>query len=50
MSYHSLVLPYLNYGVLVWGISIHKLLKLQKKAVRLIVNAKFNAHTEPLLK
>ena len=50
MLYHSLVLPYLNYGVLVWGISFHKFVKLQKKAVRLVVNANFNAHTEPLFK
>jgi hypothetical protein len=48
--YNSLVFPYLNYGLLVWGAASHKLEKLQKKAIRVIANAKYNAHTEPLYK
>lgn len=48
--YHSLIMPYLNYGILTWGTQVHLLSKLQKKAIRIISNSKYNAHTEPLLK
>jgi len=48
--YNSLVLPYLSYGIVVWGSSSERLFKLQKKSVRLVMNAKYNAHTEPLFK
>ena len=48
--YNSLILPHLNYGILAWGIRCDKLFKIQKKSVRLILNAKYNAHTSPLFK
>jgi hypothetical protein len=48
--YHSLFLPYLNYGILCWRSKINNVMKLQKKAVRIIVNEKYNAHTEPIFK
>ena len=48
--YNSLITPYLNYGLLAWGSQIDKLFKLQKKAVRIITNASFNSHTDPLFK
>ena len=48
--YNSLILPYLSYGVIVWGMHTERLLKLQKRSIRIIANAKFNAHTEPLFK
>ena len=48
--YNSLILSYLIYGIVVWGTQAEKLLKLQKRAVRTISNAKYNAHTEPLFK
>ena len=48
--YNSLILPHLHYGVLSWRCKINKLTKIQKKAVRLIINAKYNAHTEPIFK
>ena len=48
--YQSLVMPYLNYGILVWGSKIKDLSKLQKKAVRVITRSKYNAHSQPLLK
>ena len=50
MLYNSLVLPYMNYGILTWGTNIKRIEKLQKTAVRLISNAKYNAHSEPLFK
>jgi hypothetical protein len=50
MLYTSLILPYLSYGIIVWGGSSERLFKLQKRSVRLVMNAKYNAHTEPLFK
>ena len=50
--YSSLTLPYLNYGLLAWGnahqTSLDKILLLQKRAVRIICQANFLAHTNPL--
>lgn len=48
--YNSLILPYLTYGILVWGTNADKMLKLQRKSVRVITNAKYNAHTDPIFK
>jgi hypothetical protein len=48
--YNSLVFPYLNYGIIVWGIAANKLHKLQKKAIRIINGAAYNAHSQPLFK
>lgn len=46
--YNTLVMPHLTYGILLWGCKCDKVFKLQKKALRIIFNAKFNAHTDPL--
>ena len=48
--YNSLILPYLNYGLIVWGEKCSKLFTIQKRAVRLMLNAKYNSHTEPIFK
>ena len=48
--YNALILPYLNYGLIIWGKECGKLLKLQKKAVRIITLSKYNAHSNPLFK
>ena len=48
--YDSLILPHLNYGILVWGHNTERILKLQKKTVRIITRNKYNAHTEPLFR
>jgi len=48
--YNTLVLPHLNYGILAWGIKCCKLEKIQKKSVRIMTNAKYNAHTSPIFK
>ena len=52
--YYSLVYSYLTYGIIVWG-SAHdtymsKLKITQKKIVRAITGAPYNAHSEPLFK
>ena len=48
--YHSLILPYLTYGILVWGTQAHKLNTLQNKSVRVMSNSKYNSHAEPIFK
>ena len=48
--YNSLVLPRLNYGILAWGHKFDRIFKLQKRAVRIITNSKYNAHTDPIFK
>ena len=47
--YNSLIVPYMNYGLLLWGIHSHKLELLQKKALRLMTNSNYLAYTTPLL-
>lgn len=48
--YDSLINSYLNYGILCWGFKLNRLVKLQKKAVRIIANTKYNKHTDPIFK
>ena len=49
--YNSLFLSAINYSSLVWGLTkSERITKLQKKAVRTISRAKYNAHTEPLFR
>ena len=50
LIYNSLVLPHLYFSILAWGFESERLIKLQKRAVRIIHRAKYNAHSEPLLK
>ena len=47
--YNSLIVSYINYGLLLWGIHSHKLELLQKKALRLMTNSNYLAYTTPLL-
>ena len=49
-TYNSLILPYFNYGILLWGNYYEKVTKLQKKAIRIMNLKKYNSHTEPLFK
>ena len=46
--YFSMIYSNLNYGILVWGFSCQRLIKLQKKAIRIISRSKYNAHTGPI--
>ena len=51
--YNTLLLPYFNYGRLTWGSIVkedHHLHKIQKKAVRIITQSDYIAHSEPLYK
>ena len=44
--YNALVLPHINYCIISWGADSNTIFKLQKKAVRAIASAGYNAHTE----
>ena len=48
--YNALILPHFQFSILTWGFSPGRLNKLQKRAIRVITNSKYNAHVEPLLK
>lgn len=52
--YCSLVLPYLNYGLLLWGNAnkqyMDKILRLQKRAMRIISKSEYLSPTKPLFK
>ena len=50
MLYCSLINSQLSYGILIWGYEYHRLEKIQKRAIRIISNSKYNAHTEPIFK
>ena len=50
--YYTMVQPYLTYGIILWGSTYQSYLKrtviLQKKAIRYMHKAHYNAHTKPL--
>jgi len=52
--YCTLILPYTNYGVLIWGNTyetyLDKILRLQKWAIRTISKSHYRSHTGPLFK
>ena len=52
--YNSFVFPYFNYCVSVWGNTfssyLEPLIKMQKRAVRIVAGAERNSHTSPIFK
>ena len=50
MLYNALILLHINYCITTWGYQGNRLVKIQKKAVRIITLSKYNSHTEPLFK
>ena len=52
--YNAFIYPYFTYCIPVWGNTYNSyldpLIKLQKRAVRIIANADFRANTAPLFK
>ncbi len=50
LIYNSLVLSYINYGLLAWGFQCEKVTKLQKKVIRILSVSKYNAHIKRLFK
>ena len=50
--YNALILPHINYCLLSWGTAsaVKTIFLIQKRAIRAISSAGYNAHTEPLFK
>ena len=51
--YNALIVPHFTYGLLVWGSKIiknHSLHLVQKKALRIVTNRDYIAHSEPICK
>ena len=50
LMYDSLILSHLQFGITNWGVEWDRISKLQKRALRIMTNSRYNAHTEPLFK
>ena len=50
LLYNTLILPHLTYVINGWGFNCTRIKTLQKKAVRVIYNSKYNAHTSNIFK
>ena len=48
--YNSLIVPHINYCIMAWGFESNRIIKLQKKALRIITLSNYISHTEPLYK
>ena len=52
--YQTLIQPHIEYGIAIWGAThethINKLNVIQKKAIQIITNSQYNAHTAPIFK
>ena len=48
--YNDLILPHINYCIKAWGYQSNRTFKLQKRAIVIVANSKYNAHSEPLFK
>jgi hypothetical protein len=52
--YNALVLPIIDYGSVVWSYTydchLNILIKLQKRAARVVSSSPYRAHSEPLFK
>jgi hypothetical protein len=54
MLYYSLVYPYMQYCILVWGSTypsnLNRIVLLQKRLIRIVYKASYDAHTQPFFK
>ena len=50
LLYNSLILPHINYSLLVWRHNPFRITKLQKKCLRIITFSKIFAHCDPIFK
>ena len=48
--YKTLILPHINYGILIWGHQHDKIAQLQKRAIKSITLSRYLAHSEPIIK
>ena len=50
LMYCSLILSHLQFAITSWRFEWERLSKLQKRAISIMTNNKYNAHTDPLFK
>ena len=50
LMYCSVILSQLQFAITSWGFEWERLSNLQKRAIRIMTNSKYNAHTDPLFK
>ncbi len=50
LIYNPLILSHLNFYILTWGYQCDRIVKLQKKIVRILSLSKYDAHTESIFK
>ena len=50
LMYDSLILSHLQFGITNWGFEWDRISKLQKRALPIMTNSRYNVHTEPLFK
>ena len=52
--YYSLVYPYMQYCILVWGSTypsnLYRIVLLQKRIIRIVDTSAYDAHTEPIFR
>ena len=48
--YKTLILPHINYGILIWGYEHDKNTQVQKRAIRFITLSRYLAHSEHIIK
>ena len=48
--YNSLIIPHINYCILLWGSENNRVSKLQRRAVRIIRKESRLSHTDPIFK
>ena len=48
--YNTLVLPHINYGIIIWGYQHFKISLAQKKDIRSVTCSPYLSHSEPLFK
>ena len=48
--YNSLVLPHINYNLIIWGHQAKQVYKSQKRVLRAVSCSAYNAHSEPIFK
>ena len=50
ITYKSLNVPHLNYGLLLLRVNLKDIFLLQKKDIRLVTHNSYTSHTEPIIK
>ena len=50
LMYDSLIISHLQFVITNWGFEWERISKLQKRALRIMTNSRYNVHMEPFFK